>query len=84
MTGNDKRKQSLYFPESMLQEIKEEAQKNARELARLQEEEAARALNREQGRPGCGGQSVRAALSTAAERWGAQPAGGDAHHARRL
>ena len=33
--GSDKRKQSLYFPESMLQEIKDEAARLARSLSRI-------------------------------------------------
>ena len=33
MAGSDKRKQSLYFPESMLQEIKEEAARLDRSLS---------------------------------------------------
>jgi len=32
-TGSDKRKQSLYFPESMLQEIKDEAARLDRSLS---------------------------------------------------
>lgn len=32
-TGSDKRKQSLYFPETMLQEIKEEAARLDRSLS---------------------------------------------------
>jgi len=33
MTASDKRKQSLYFPESMLQEIKDEAARLDRSLS---------------------------------------------------
>ena len=33
MAGSDKRKQSLYFPEEMLKEIKEEAQRQDRSLS---------------------------------------------------
>lgn len=32
-SGNDKRKQSLYFPEAMLQEIKDEANRLDRSLS---------------------------------------------------
>ena len=33
MAGNDKRKQSLYFPEEMLNEIQDEAQRQDRSLS---------------------------------------------------
>jgi uncharacterized small protein (TIGR04563 family) len=33
MAGSDKRKQSLYFPEDMLKEIQEEAQRQDRSLS---------------------------------------------------
>ena len=33
MSGSDKRKQSLYFPEDMLQEIQEEAMRQDRSLS---------------------------------------------------
>lgn len=33
MSGSDKRKQSLYFPEEMLQEIQEEAYRQDRSLS---------------------------------------------------
>jgi uncharacterized small protein (TIGR04563 family) len=33
MAGSDKRKQSLYFPEEMLREIKEEASRQDRSLS---------------------------------------------------
>ena len=33
MSGSDKRKQSLYFPEEMLKEIKREAQRQDRSLS---------------------------------------------------
>ena len=33
MAGSDKRKQSLYFPEGMLREIKEEASRQDRSLS---------------------------------------------------